>query len=89
MRIFGGGFQRREQINIVDQNSQLLTSAIAFQFGNYEATNGFLKTFPPTQHTAQAFGQTSGRTSNIAGFFVCTVYIALPRFPRVRLVRYC
>jgi hypothetical protein len=70
IRIFGGGFEALEQIGIVDENAQLIDSPIADQFGNYQTIRGFLETSPVTHHTAQAHGQRSGRTSNIAGFFV-------------------
>ena len=68
MRIFGGGFVSGEVVVLIDERTEIIESPTADQFGNYEAIKGYLDTSPPTKHTAQARGQTSGRLSNTAGF---------------------
>ena len=69
MRIFGGGFLQDETVSIIEDN-EVATSAIANTFGNYSVTLGFLHGLSSTPHTVHAHGETSGRTSNDAGFSV-------------------
>lgn len=69
MRIFGGGFLPGEAVSIIEQG-QVTASAIADAFGNYSVRIGFLTGLFPTPHIVRALGESSGQTSNDAGFAV-------------------
>lgn len=69
MRIFGGGFVPSEIVDIIE-SGEVARSASADTFGNYSVKMGVLKGTFPTAHTVHAHGESSGRTSNNAGFTV-------------------
>ena len=69
MRIFGGGFQYPETVEIIE-GAQILATTQADQFGMYSVTRGFPEARLPVDHTVHAHGQMSGRISTDAGFTV-------------------
>jgi hypothetical protein len=69
MRIFGGGFLPQEVVNIIEQG-QVAASTRADTFGRYSVNLSVLHGLFPTPHTVHAHGESSGRTSNDAGFTV-------------------
>jgi hypothetical protein len=69
MRIFGGGFQPSEVVNIIEKE-QVAASTQADTFGLYSVHLGVPHGPFPTPHTVHAHGVSSGRTSNDAGFAV-------------------
>ena len=69
VRIFGGGFQVGEPVEIIEgQNLAATTKAVAF--GQYSVRIGVLQATPPVLHRYRAHGRTNGKTSNEAGFTV-------------------
>jgi hypothetical protein len=70
MRIFGGGFQPSEVVDIIDQGGQVAASTQADTFGGYSVHLSVPHGLFPTPHTVHAHGESSGRTSNDAGFTV-------------------
>jgi hypothetical protein len=69
MRIFGGGFLSLEVVDIIELG-QVAASTHADTFGGYSVHISVLNGLYPTPHTVHAHGQSSGRTSNDAGFTV-------------------
>ena len=69
MRVFGGGMQPGESVDILEQGVALATT-MADAFGGYRAHVSVVESTYPTQHNVYAVGETSGRMSNKVGFTV-------------------
>ena len=69
VRIFGGGFQVGESVDILEGQGVAATTK-AVDFGHYSVSFGVANATPPRLHKYRALGRTNGRTSNEAGFTV-------------------
>jgi hypothetical protein len=69
MRIFGGGFLPSEVVDIIELG-QVSATTNADTFGGFSVHLSVLSSLFPTAHTVHAHGESSGRTSNNAGFTV-------------------
>jgi hypothetical protein len=69
MRIFGGGFLPSEVVDIIELE-QVAATTNADTFGGFSVHLSVLSSLFPTAHTVHAHGESSGRTSNNAGFTV-------------------
>ena len=69
MRVFGGGFTRKEDVQIIEK-TEVLDVARADEFGLYSIKIGFLRGPLPTEHAVMAHGVQSGLNTIRAGFTV-------------------
>ncbi len=69
MRVFGGGFVFPEMVDIIQQG-EVAASGPVDTMGGYSIHMSVLDSTPPSLRSVHAHGQSSGRTSNEAGFMV-------------------